>query len=229
MRGAARITALCALVAGLLCAQVLAGPDGDFAVANRAYSEGDFSAALRAYERSLAAELHANGLCNLGNTCFRLGKLGPAALSYERALVLQTRAGFFPHQPEICDGIRLTRLQHERALIAQRGRAEFSEPEAGVAEIVERVRVQFRAERALVGTQRRCKVALGVRTVCDGKIPVRSRECARGKQARDEQAECCDACRASHRFGLFSKLVIASITRSLSRSLMRSDSRAAPA
>ena len=57
----------------LFSARAFAGPDGDFAVANRAFTEGDFSAALRAYERSLTAELHANALCNLGNACFRLG------------------------------------------------------------------------------------------------------------------------------------------------------------
>ena len=103
MRAAARITAFCLLVAGLLSTRALAGPDGDFAVANRAYAEGDFASALRAYERSLAAELHANTLYNLGNTCFRLGKLGPAALSYERALVLQ------PRQPDAVANLRLVR------------------------------------------------------------------------------------------------------------------------
>ena len=113
MRAAARITALCALVAGLLCTQVLAGPDGDFAVANRAYREGDFAAALRAYERSLTAELHANALCNLGNTCFRLGKLGPAALSYERALALQ------PRLPDAVANLRLTREKSGARLLDQ--------------------------------------------------------------------------------------------------------------
>ncbi len=113
MRGVARIIALCALVAGLFCAQALAGPDGDFAVANRAYSEGDFAGALRAYERSLAAELHANALCNLGNTCFRLGKFGPAALSYERALALQ------PRLPEAVANLRLTREKSGARLLEQ--------------------------------------------------------------------------------------------------------------
>src|SRR5437870_13268389 len=101
MRAAARIMALRLLVAGLFCTRVFAGPEGDFAVANRAYAEGDFAAALRACERSLAAELHASALYNLGNTCFRLGKLGPAALSYERALVLQ------PRQPDAVANLRL--------------------------------------------------------------------------------------------------------------------------
>ena len=106
-------TALCLLVAGLLCTRVFAGAEGDFAVANRAYAEGDFAAALRAYERSLAEELHANALYNLGNTCFRLGKPGPAALSYERALVLQ------PRQPDAVANLRLAREKSGARLLDQ--------------------------------------------------------------------------------------------------------------
>ena len=113
MRLAARIAALWIVVAGLLCTRALAGPDGEFAVANRAFAEGDFPAALRAYERSLAAELHANALCNLGNTCFRLGKPGPAALCYERALVLQ------PRQPDAATNLRLTREKSGARLLDQ--------------------------------------------------------------------------------------------------------------
>ena len=101
------------LLAVLFSARAFAGPDGDFAVANRAFSEGDFSAALRAYERSLAGELHANALCNLGNTCFRLGKLGPAALSYERALALQ------PRMPDAAANLRLTREKSGARLLGQ--------------------------------------------------------------------------------------------------------------
>ena len=113
MRLTAQITALWLLVAGLLCMRVFAGAEGDFAVANRAYAEGDFGAALRAYERSLADELHANALYNLGNTCFRLGKLGPAALSYERALVLQ------PRQPDAVANLRLAREKSGARLFDQ--------------------------------------------------------------------------------------------------------------
>ena len=113
LRAAARIAALGSFVVALLCTRAFAGPDGDFAVANRAYSEGDFAAALRAYERSLAAELHANALCNLGNTCFRLGKLGPAALSYERALTLQ------PRLPDAVANLRLTREKSGARLLDQ--------------------------------------------------------------------------------------------------------------
>ena len=113
MRITARITALCVLAAGLLCTRVIAGPDGDFAVANRAYAEGDFATALRAYERSLAAELRPNVFCNLGNACFRLGKLGPAALSYERALALQ------PRLPDAVANLRLVREKSGARLLDQ--------------------------------------------------------------------------------------------------------------
>ena len=100
-------------VVASLYVRAFAGPDGDFAVANRAFGEGDFAKALQAYERSLAAELHANALCNLGNTCFRLGKLGPAALSYERALALQ------PRLPDAVANLRLTREKSGARLLDQ--------------------------------------------------------------------------------------------------------------
>lgn len=103
MRKFLRATLLCLLATALLCARSAAGPDGDFAIANRAFAEGDYASALRAYERSLAAELHANALYNLGNTCFRLGKLGAAALCYERTLVLN------PRQPDAAANLRLVR------------------------------------------------------------------------------------------------------------------------
>jgi len=94
---------LSALLAGVLCIGAMASAEGDFAVANRAYAEGDFATALRAYERSLADGFHANALYNLGNTCFRLGKFGPAALSYERVLALR------PRHPDATANLKLTR------------------------------------------------------------------------------------------------------------------------
>ena len=100
-------------LAVLFSARALAGPDGDFAIANRAYAEGDFVSALRAYERSLASELHASALYNLGNTCFRLGKPGPAALSYERALVLQ------PRLPDAVANLRRAREKSGARLLDQ--------------------------------------------------------------------------------------------------------------
>jgi len=113
MGGAARIAALCLLVVSLLSMPALAGPEGDFAVANRAYADGDFAAALRGYERALADGFHANALYNLGNTCFRLGKLGPAALSYERALALR------PRQPDAAANLKLTREKSGARLLEE--------------------------------------------------------------------------------------------------------------
>ena len=101
------------LLAVLFSPRAFAGPEGDFAVANRAYAEGDFAAALRAYERTLAGGLHTNALYNLGNTCFRLGKPGAAALCYERALVLQ------PRQPEAVANLRLAREKSGARLLDQ--------------------------------------------------------------------------------------------------------------
>ena len=112
MRGGA-MAMLGLLFAVLFSTRAFAGPDGDFAVANRAYAEGDFATALRAYERTLAGELHANALYNLGNTCFRLGKPGPAALCYERALVLQ------PRLPDALANQRLAREKSGARLLEQ--------------------------------------------------------------------------------------------------------------
>ena len=114
-------------------------------------------------------------------------------------LIEQARTGFFPCEPEVCDRIRLPRLKHQRAFVAQRRGAEFAEPEARVAEIVERVRVELVRERALIRAQSRREIALRIRAVRDCKIPVRTGKHARAKQSRNEQPERCDARCASHR------------------------------
>ena len=92
-----------ALLLGVATTPASAGAEGDFAIANRAFAEGDFASALRSYQRTLSEELYANALCNLGNACFRLGKLGPAALIYERALALE------PRHPDAAANLKLTR------------------------------------------------------------------------------------------------------------------------
>lgn len=103
MRQVTRFIFSVALLLGCAAISVHAGPDGDFAIANRAFAEGDFAAALRSYERTLSDDLYANALCNLGNACFRLGKPGPAALCYERALALE------PRHPDAAANLKLTR------------------------------------------------------------------------------------------------------------------------
>jgi hypothetical protein len=61
-------------------------PTERFQTGNRFYQEGDFAAALAAYTEILDAGLESGDLhYNLGNANFKLGRLGPAILEYERA------------------------------------------------------------------------------------------------------------------------------------------------
>ena len=70
--------------AGLLAAQA-----DRFARGNALYEEGDFEAAAAAYASVLATGLESAALhYNLGNAHYRVGRLGPAVLAYERALRL---------------------------------------------------------------------------------------------------------------------------------------------
>jgi tetratricopeptide (TPR) repeat protein len=78
----------------------------DFDEANRQYDQGKFGDAKRFYD-SLVAGGHCGAALfyNLGNTEFRLGNLGAAALNYERALVLE------PTHPEARANLALVRGQ----------------------------------------------------------------------------------------------------------------------
>ncbi len=61
-------------------------PAERFQTGNRFYQDGDFAAALAAYTEILDAGLESGDLhYNLGNAYFKLGRLGPAILAYERA------------------------------------------------------------------------------------------------------------------------------------------------
>lgn len=65
---------------------------GDFTGANKRFQEGDFTGAASAYEEILKSDgSNASVFYNLGNSYFRLGKLGPAILAYERARILTPR------------------------------------------------------------------------------------------------------------------------------------------
>jgi hypothetical protein len=67
-------------------------PSETFARANRAYAEQKYDAAISAYEELLRTGIENDELYyNLGNAYFRAGKLGPAVLSFERALRLAPR------------------------------------------------------------------------------------------------------------------------------------------
>jgi tetratricopeptide (TPR) repeat protein len=61
-------------------------PAERFQAGNRHYQDGDFAAASEAYAQILEAGFESGDLhYNLGNAYFKLGRLGPAILSYERA------------------------------------------------------------------------------------------------------------------------------------------------
>lgn len=61
-------------------------PGERFQAGNRSYQDGDFEAALTAYTQILDAGFESGDLqYNLGNAYFKLGRIGPAILSYERA------------------------------------------------------------------------------------------------------------------------------------------------
>lgn len=75
----------------LLCLTgTLAAQNAEFALANRNYEQGQFAAAKDIYGRLVGAGIRSSHLFyNLGNTEFRLGNKGAAALNYERALALE--------------------------------------------------------------------------------------------------------------------------------------------
>jgi len=61
-------------------------------LANTAYKEGDYEQAFSLYEAVFRAGVQ-NGplLFNMGNACYKRGKLGPAILYYEKALAFMPR------------------------------------------------------------------------------------------------------------------------------------------
>ena len=98
--GPAVAAALAALLAGPAAASSLnveSGQETDgltveidpgerFQTGNQLYQTGDFAGALEAYEAILEAGYDSGDLqYNLGNAYFKLGRLGPAILAYERA------------------------------------------------------------------------------------------------------------------------------------------------
>jgi len=75
-----------------------------FMDAREAYDLGKFEEAKRIYEQGIEhGPVEANVLINHGNTCFRLGDLGHAALSYERALVA------LPSHPDANENLKFVR------------------------------------------------------------------------------------------------------------------------
>ena len=86
MRARPFLTLTGAVLLGLLTAGVSAGQGAFFDEGNQRYQEGDFNGALERYAQILDDGLESGELYyNIGNTYFKLGKLGPAILYYERA------------------------------------------------------------------------------------------------------------------------------------------------
>ena len=96
-----------------------------FRGANTLYSEGEFAEARTSYEELVESGFGgADVLYNLGNACYKLGNVGHAVLSYERALRIS---------PE--HGDARANLEFVRAtLVDQQGRVET----AGLGGILER-------------------------------------------------------------------------------------------
>lgn len=88
------------------CAATMAVRADEFDTANHLFDQEKFSEAKQRYEQLVAdGKWTANLFYNLGNTDFRLGAPGVAALNYERALALE------PSHPEAAMNLRLLREQ----------------------------------------------------------------------------------------------------------------------
>jgi len=88
------VTAAVWLVSVLGAAPSLAAQQAFFTEGNRLYQSEDYAGAIEVYERILE-EGYESGVVyyNLGNAYFKLGRLGPAILHYERARRLMPRDG----------------------------------------------------------------------------------------------------------------------------------------
>ena len=75
----------------MLCTlSAASSPEARFEEANAAYGAGRFTEAAALYEQVIADGIHDPVVFfNLGNACFSAGQLGPAVVSYERALRLE--------------------------------------------------------------------------------------------------------------------------------------------
>jgi tetratricopeptide (TPR) repeat protein len=82
-----------------------ADPEELFSQANRLYEEKDFSQALVKYRRIIEQGME-NGTVyyNMGNACFKSGKLGEAILAYEKALK------YLPRDEDIKTNLEFARL-----------------------------------------------------------------------------------------------------------------------
>lgn len=89
-RGVAMLHIVVALVGGSVPASApLAAQEAVYLQGNQLYQDGRFEEAVEAYRAVLSAGVESAVLrYNLGNAWFKAGELGPAILSWERALAL---------------------------------------------------------------------------------------------------------------------------------------------
>jgi tetratricopeptide (TPR) repeat protein len=74
----------------LISVPARAGTPAGYAEANRLYEDGEFEAAKELYEQIVrSGNYSADLFYNLGNTSFRLGDVGKAALNFRRAVELE--------------------------------------------------------------------------------------------------------------------------------------------
>jgi tetratricopeptide (TPR) repeat protein len=94
------------LIAILFATFNLSAQSNQFQQANEAYAKGDFQAAADLYEAMLKANGEsANVYYNLGNCYYKLNKIAPGILNYERALLLQ------PGNADIQFNLEIARLK----------------------------------------------------------------------------------------------------------------------
>ncbi len=99
-----RIVVALVLAAALGSDALAQTPEEIFHQANAAYEKGDFDAAAAGYRRVIQyGVVDSRVEYNLGNACFRLGRLGEAVLHYERASRLA------PGDPDIVGNLELAR------------------------------------------------------------------------------------------------------------------------
>ena len=104
----------------LLCARLsLGAPADDFKAANQLYDAGKFAEAAAIYEK--IEPKSAPVYFNLGNACFRDGRIGLAILNYERARKLA------PRDPDILANLKFAeqRLGIEQANASPRAAQRF--------------------------------------------------------------------------------------------------------
>src|SRR6186997_1205796 len=87
----------------LIAMTVAAQAGNQFDDAKAAYDAGKLEEARRLYEDGLRTNADANMLINHGSVCFRLGDLGRAILSFERALIAS------PSNPDAADNLKFAR------------------------------------------------------------------------------------------------------------------------